>query len=48
MKQFAVLMFALIGCAFSLPTPEDECNCGNVTHPNFEEKNTKIEPKTVC
>lgn len=38
MKQIAVLVFALFGCAYSLPTPEDACDCGNVIHLKFWEK----------
>lgn len=30
MKQFVILTFALFGCAFSLPTSDNSCDCGNV------------------
>lgn len=35
MKQFVILVFALFGCAFSLPKPDDSCDCGNVIGFNF-------------
>lgn len=38
MKRIAILVVVLFGCAFSLPTPEDDCNCGNVIHSNFQDK----------